>query len=134
MIVFVFKLESPKYYVIKTQFENASIAINKISGTSFSDLNATESIEYQHNVREYDWNFNGRSFSSLKKPKYRRAFIVGLMISIFHQLTGIDLIVIYISKISPFGGDDDILTFALVIVESALKPNIEKFIKILFIS
>ena len=74
-----------------SKYENSC---SKIKSYSVINLNESESVGPQFNTKDYDWNFNGRNFKSLLKPKYRRAFIVGLIISIFHQLTGIDLIVL----------------------------------------
>ena len=44
-------------------------------------------------------NEGAGSFASLTLPKYKRAFLVGLMISAVQQLSGINLIIFYSNQI-----------------------------------
>ena len=93
MLLFVFTYETPKFYIIKSDYEKANILMSKLKPYPKSNHRDSESTEFLFIAEEYDWNKDGRKFSSLSKPKYKRAFIVGIIISACHQLTGIDLII-----------------------------------------
>lgn len=44
-------------------------------------------------------NQDGHTFNALTQNKYKRAFLVGIMLSILQQLSGINLIIFYSNKV-----------------------------------
>ena len=77
LIIFKFKLESPKYYVIKMMPVQTKIVATLIYPTEMARLNCSSGNSDSMSIKAscYDANKDGRTFRSLKKPKYRRAFL-----------------------------------------------------------
>lgn len=104
LLLFVYKLDTPKYYWIVQDFISARSSLTKIhlkisqlringSFTSSAEDMLLDAIDY------IDPNPDGRSFYSLTKKKYRRAFLVGVMLWIIQQMSGINLIIFYVNKV-----------------------------------
>ena len=75
LLILWFKQESPKYYLINKNIRSAYSVVNKIRQDSISIQNDSLLEEFTMNQKDYDWNNDGRTFSSLKLPKYRRSFL-----------------------------------------------------------
>lgn len=103
-LLFFFKLDTPKYYMIKEDWRNAKLSYNKIHpplswyqySTSISDIHDFEEYDVLDSI---DANKDGRTYRSLLKPRYRRPFLVGVMLITIQQLSGINLIILFSSKI-----------------------------------
>jgi MFS family permease len=77
-ITFLFKYESPKYYIIKDNTAKAKEVAGIIYMRYSKTLNNTsESQGLTFEASNFDPNPDGRTFRSLKRLKYRRAFLVG---------------------------------------------------------
>lgn len=104
LLIFVFKHDTPKYYWIIQNFEKAKIVLMKIHMNTLV-FNNPESLTTTQDgmsldVMEYiDTNPDGRTFQSLGKRKYRRAFLVGVMLWIIQQMSGINLLIFYVNKV-----------------------------------
>lgn len=74
MLKYVFKFETPKFYVIKNDALSANVVVHKINEKT-SIQNDSISERFTFDPSEYDWNKDGRTFESLKFSKYRRSFL-----------------------------------------------------------
>ena len=74
-----FKQDSPKFYIIKGNTDIAFAVLQTITKPEgYQDLNTTPDLTLSGSkISVLDPNRDGRSFRSLKKPKYLRAFLVG---------------------------------------------------------
>ena len=75
LLIFIFKWESPKFYIIINDITNANLVVSKIKGDEQSIQNESLWDRFMFSPSEYDWNKDGRTFKSLKYPKYRRSFL-----------------------------------------------------------
>ena len=95
LLLFIFKLETPKYYLIKEDCKKAKLSYNKIHpptrmtklSTSISD---TLDFEEHDVLDSIDTNKDGRTYRSLLKPRYRRPFLIGIMLIVIQQMSGIN--------------------------------------------
>lgn len=86
--------ESPRW-LIKAGFrEKAIIVLERIGGREFA---ANELQEIESSLT--DSSGEGSSFKMLFKKKYRKVIILGLLLSVFVQITGINTVVDYAPKI-----------------------------------
>jgi MFS family permease len=103
LLIFVFKLDTPKYYWIIQNFTMAKITLTKIhlNTMNFDNNESLTTAEGTlFDIMDYiDPNPDGRTLQSLGKKKYRRAFLVGVMLWIIQQMSGINLVIFYVNKI-----------------------------------
>lgn len=77
-IIFLFRYESPKYYIIKDNTAKAKEVAGIIYMRYSKTLNySAEALSLTFEASSFDPNPDGRTFKSLKRQKYRRAFLVG---------------------------------------------------------
>ncbi|CAI2359238.1 unnamed protein product [Moneuplotes crassus] len=108
-----FKYEAPKYYIIKEEYDVAQTLIQDIleRNEAKEESNAGHSIYTDNSnaleintidpvsLNKYNQNWDGRKFSSIFKPKYWRSFLVGCILSMLQQLSGINIIIFYSGEI-----------------------------------
>ena len=77
LITLKFKLESPKYYVIKMMPVHTKMAAQLIYPVEMAKNDNSDGNSDSISIKAscYDANKDGRTFRSLKKPKYWRAFL-----------------------------------------------------------
>ena len=99
-IVFIFLLlrtpESPRWLAANNRWEEASVILAKVNG----QVKAAEELE---SIRT-SLTETQAPFSDLLKPGLRTALMIGIMLSVFSQVTGINVIMYYAPEIFKASG------------------------------
>jgi MFS family permease len=104
LLLFLYKYESPKYYIITEDMRDAKYIFRKIhqlENVNQVDEDIGSSYENKEEIELLDLidpNKDGRTLRSLSKSKYKRPFLVGLMLIIAQQLSGINIVIFYTNK------------------------------------
>lgn len=104
-LFFFYKYESPKYYIIMEEMRDARYCfkkIHQIESTEEVDENIGSSYGNKEEIELLeliDPNKDGRTLRSLRKSKYKRPLLVGLMLIIAQQLSGINIVIFFSNKI-----------------------------------
>jgi sugar porter (SP) family MFS transporter len=85
--------ESPRWLVKAGFKEKALVVLKRIGGTEFAE---SELSEIEKSVGDAS---SGSGFKALFAPRYRKVLILGLLLSVFVQITGINTVVDYAPKI-----------------------------------
>ncbi len=89
----IFIPESPRWLVNAGFREKAMAVLERIGGTAFAE---SELTEIEKSVGDAG---TGSGFRALFAPRYRKVIILGLLLSVFVQITGINTVVDYAPKI-----------------------------------
>jgi sugar porter (SP) family MFS transporter len=89
----IFIPESPRWLVKAGFRERAKIVLERIGGTDFA---AFEIKEIEKSLAD---TMGGSGLKILFSPKYRKVIFLGLLLSVFVQITGINTVVDYAPKI-----------------------------------
>ena len=101
LLIFVFKLDTPKYYKNIDDLTSHREIMSKIYTTNRSDasLIGTAPVDITDkaplNGSNQHKNENEKSLSDLFSPRFRMALFVGVCLSAFHQLTGANGIIFH---------------------------------------
>ncbi len=85
--------ESPRWLVKAGFQDKAMLVLKRIGGTKFAE---SELSEIEKSVGD---DGSGSGFKALFAPRYRKVLILGLLLSVFVQITGINTVVDYAPKI-----------------------------------
>ncbi len=100
-IIFIFLLlivpESPRWLAQENKWKEAEDILTKVGGADAAKIELS-------NIRE-SFNIQQVSFSKLLKPGLRTALIIGVILSVFSQVTGINVIMYYAPEIFKATGD-----------------------------
>ena len=94
-IFLFFVPKSPRWLYLKGKYEEAKKVLNKIHGKERGQLEIT-SIE--HNINA-DKNKTGVKIKDLLKPSLRFILVVGLIVGVLQQITGINAVYFYATSI-----------------------------------
>ena len=109
-LLFLYKLDTPKYYFIKGNINKVKESLNKIYPVpksrrkSSSEAKINDSLFDSETINEddvlelLDTNKDGRTFRSLRMKRYCRPFLIGIMIIVVQQFSGINLVIFFSSK------------------------------------
>lgn len=89
----IFIPESPRWLAKAGFREKAMAVLERIGGTAFAE---SELSEIERSVGDAD---KGSGFKALFAPRYRKVLTLGLLLSVFVQITGINTVVDYAPKI-----------------------------------
>jgi len=89
----IFIPESPRWLVKAGFKEKAAIVLQRIGGREFAD---SEIKEIENSLED---SGSGSSFKLLFAPRYRRVIVIGLLLSVLVQISGINTVVDYAPKI-----------------------------------
>lgn len=99
VFLFIFRLDTPKYYKQKGQDKMVEQVEERIYTSRGSEIN--RSILSNEGAKE-----KGEvPFKALFTPRYRKAFIAGCLLAVFQQLTGINAVIFYSTDIFTRGLD-----------------------------
>lgn len=100
-IIFILLLiivpESPRWLAQENRWNEAEDILTKVGGAEAAKIELA-------NIRE-SFNIQHVSFSKLLKPGLRAALIIGVLLSVFSQVTGINVIMYYAPEIFKATGD-----------------------------
>lgn len=89
----IFIPESPRWLAKAGFREKAKLVLERIGGTAFAE---SELSEIEKSMGE---NSKGSGLKALFAPRYRKVLTLGLLLSVFVQITGINTVVDYAPKI-----------------------------------
>lgn len=94
--IFIWMPESPYYYVMQNQCESAEKSLKWLRGDQYNFNNELTGIQIEH-----DLMIQNRTslITALKKPATKRALMISLLLLLFTQLSGINAVIFYTSKI-----------------------------------
>jgi len=101
MLCLIIVPETPRWLVQKKRETEAKIILTKIGGEEYGNTelaNIINSFEIEED-RPDRFQKPVRSYQELLLPKYRSVLIMGIMIAIFQQITGINAILYYAPEI-----------------------------------
>lgn len=91
VVVLMFIPESPRWLIQQGKLEKAFALLARVDGPE----KATYEIEEIHRAIELE----NVSFAQFLKPGLRVALMIGILLSLFDQITGINIVIYYIQKI-----------------------------------
>jgi SP family arabinose:H+ symporter-like MFS transporter len=97
LIMLFFVPESPRWLAAKERWNEAGDVLTKINGQQKAQLELSEIKETLHAEQG--------TFSEIFKPGVRRALLIGIVLCIFSQVTGINAIMYYAPEIFKSTGD-----------------------------
>jgi len=97
LLLLFFVPESPRWLAQKQRWDKAKLILTKINGSSKATEELTEIKEAL--------NIEKKSFSDILKPGIRKALMIGIILCIFSQVTGINAIMYYAPEIFKSTGD-----------------------------
>lgn len=102
MLFFLFIViipESPRWLASKSRYSQASIILKKIGGNEYAETSISEIKKVQSNTLEKSVRFN-----MLFKGKLSRILLIGVVIAVFQQWCGINVIFNYAQEIFSAAG------------------------------
>ncbi|MFD1816664.1 MFS transporter, SP family, arabinose:H+ symporter [Pseudarcicella hirudinis] len=97
LILLFFVPESPRWLIKKGRNAEAFIVLEKINGEERAHLEAEEIIQSLHS--------ESGSFAEIFRPGLMKALIIGVILAMFSQITGINAIMYYAPEIFKSTGD-----------------------------
>ncbi len=97
LILLFFVPESPRWLAQKERWDDAELILSKVNGSQKAKVELEE-IKAALNIEK-------TSFSDILKPGIRQALVIGIILCIFSQVTGINAIMYYAPEIFKSTGD-----------------------------
>ncbi|CAH2102608.1 unnamed protein product [Euphydryas editha] len=94
--------ETPRWYISKGRTEDAKKALQWLRGKNINT--DKEMRELTHSQAESDLTSSGNAFGQLLSRKYLPAVLISLCLMLFQQLSGINAVIFYASKIFKMAG------------------------------
>ncbi|XP_045448033.1 facilitated trehalose transporter Tret1-like isoform X2 [Melitaea cinxia] len=94
--------ETPRWYISKGRVEDAKKALQWLRGKNINI--DKEMLELTHSQAESDLTSSGNAFGQLFTRKYLPAILISLCLMLFQQLSGINAVIFYASRIFKMAG------------------------------
>lgn len=110
--IFVFKIESPVYFMEKLGPVNGKEDIKNNLKKIYDDNDTEQVFNYLRDQHDAKQNQKKESFGTLFTKPYRKRFCSGLMINIIQQMSGINFFIFYSTTIfNKVSGNGDTVNF-----------------------
>lgn len=96
----VFNHETPKYLVSLGKDEEAKEVLTRF----YQDSRASEELSEMKRQRDLEAESGKLTLKDIFSPKYKARLVIGIMVAVFQQLSGINAIILFSNKI--FGSED----------------------------
>lgn len=94
LVLFVFRFDTPKYY----KQNNNKDAVRKVEGLIYAERDTDINVSVLENFNKDQKNEKVPLLAHFS-PKYRAAFMIGCILAIFQQMTGINAVIFYSNTI-----------------------------------